>query len=307
MADLSVQLGALSLANPVMTASGTCGYGLDLLPHLDPATLGAVCVKGLSLEPRPGGPPPRICEVPSGMLNAIGLANIGVEAFLADKLPPLREAGVTVIANVLGNSPEELAELAGRVGGAPGVAAVELNLSCPNVKAGGVHLGRDPASAAASVRAARRATDRPILVKISPEGDPVGVSKAAEAEGADALSVCNTLRAMAIDVDSRRPRLASTYGGLSGPALKPIALRLVHEVSRQVGIPVVGIGGVAIWQDAVEMMLAGASAVQVGTALFTDPAAPTGILEGLEVYLDERGEAAKDIIGVVKCSPSAPW
>ena len=307
MADLSVRLGPLQLQNPVMTASGTCGYGLELRPHVDPARLGAVCVKGLSMEPRTGGPPPRTWEVPAGMLNAIGLANVGVEAFLRDKLPPLRAAGVTVVANVLGTSPAELAELAGRVGEADGVAAVELNLSCPNVSAGGVHLGRDAASAGEAVRAARLATPRPLLVKLSPEGDPVGVAKASEAAGADALSVCNTLRAMAIDIETRRPRLAATYGGLSGPALRPLAVRLVHEIARQVHIPVVGVGGVATWQDAVEMMLAGATAVQVGTAIFSDPRAPLSILEGLEAYLDRRGEAAREIIGAVRCSASAVW
>lgn len=307
MADLEVALGPLVLRNPVMTASGTCGYGLDLLPHVDPAALGGVCVKGLSLEPRAGGPPPRIWEVPAGMLNAIGLANVGVEAFLRDKLPPLRDAGVTVVANVLGTSPEELAELAGRVGEAEGVAAVELNLSCPNVKEGGVHLGRDPASAKAAVAAARRATSRPLLAKLSPEGDPVTVGLACEEAGADALSVCNTLRGMAIDIETRRPRLHATYGGLSGPALRPVAVRLVHEVARRVRIPVVGVGGVATFSDAVEMLLAGATAVQVGTAVFANPRAPLEVLEGLEAYLDARGEAARDLIGAVVSWPAATW
>jgi dihydroorotate dehydrogenase (NAD+) catalytic subunit len=236
------------------------------------------------------------------MLNAIGLANVGVEAFLANKLPPLIAAGATVIANVLGTTEEEFAELSARMDGS-GVAALELNLSCPNVASGGVHIGRDPATAARAVRAARRETRLPLLVKLSPEGDPIAVARAVSAEGADALTVCNTIRGMAIDIETRRPRLAAGYGGLSGPALRPVAVRLVHEVSRAVSLPVVGVGGVWSAEDAVEMMLAGATAIQVGTALFVDPAAPVAVLEGLERYLDLRGEAARDIIGAV--GPSA--
>jgi len=288
------------LRNPVLTASGTCGYGMELLPEVPPESLGAVCTKGLSLEPRPGGPEPRIWEVPCGMLNAIGLANVGVEVFLAEKLPPLRERGVTVVANVLGVSPEEFAELATRLDGQPGVAALELNLSCPNVKAGGVHMSRDPSLAAAAVEAARRATTLPLIAKLSPEGDPLAVAKAVARAGADALSICNTLRAMAIDVESRRPRLGSVYGGLSGPALRPVAVRIVHEVSASVELPIIGVGGVTTWEDAAEMMLAGAAAVQVGTALFLDPRAPLTILEGLEAYLDRHGESARDIVGACR-------
>jgi dihydroorotate dehydrogenase (NAD+) catalytic subunit len=299
MADLAVEIGPLRLRNPVLTASGTCGYGLDLLPFVAPEQLGGVCTKGLSLLPRAGNPPPRIWETPCGMLNAIGLANIGVEAFIADKVPPLRDRGVTVIANVLGFTTEEFGELARRLDGIDGVAALELNLSCPNVSHGGVHIGRDPRLAAAAVAAARAATRLPLLAKLSPEGEPVAVARAVADAGADAVSVCNTLRAMAIDVESRRPRLAAGYGGMSGPALHPIAVRLVHEISRAVPLPVVGVGGVTTWQDAVEMMLAGATAIQVGTAVLVEPEAPLLVLEGLERHLDRRGESARDIVGAV--------
>lgn len=300
MADLTVQLGPLRLDNPVMTASGTCGYGLELLPQVPPERLGAVCVKGLSLEPRAGAPAPRIWEVPAGLINAIGLANVGVEAFIRDKLPPLRQRGVRVIANVLGVTPEEFAELARRLEGAGGVAALELNLSCPNVKEGGVQLSRDPRLAAAAVRAAREATALPLIAKLSPEGDPIAIARAVTEAGADALSVCNTLRAMAIDVETGRPRIGAGMGGLSGPALHPIAVRLVYEISRAVEAPVVGIGGISGWDDAAEMMLAGATAVQVGTALFAEPRAPLDVLEGLEAYLDRRGVTAREIVGAVR-------
>lgn len=301
MADLAVSIGPLALRNPVMTASGTCGYGLELLPQVPPERLGAVCVKGLSLAPRAGAPAPRIWELTSssGLLNAIGLANVGVDAFVTEKLPPLRDRGVTVIANVLGVSPEEFAELARRLDAAPGVAALELNLSCPNVKEGGVHMSRDPRLAAAAVAAARAATALPLIAKLSPEGEPLAVARAVADAGADALSVCNTIRGLAIDIEARRPRLGSGYGGLSGPALRPVAVRLVHEISRALSIPVIGIGGVATWQDVVEMMLAGATAVQIGTATFAEPRAPLDALEGLEAYLDRRGEAARDLVGAV--------
>jgi dihydroorotate dehydrogenase (NAD+) catalytic subunit len=300
--DLSVQVGQLKLRNPILTASGTCGYGIDLLPHVLPEQLGGICTKGLSLLPRAGAPVPRLWEVPGGLLNAIGLANIGLQAFIKDKLPLLRQRGVTVIANVLGVSPEEFGELAARLNDEEGVAAIELNLSCPNVKAGGVHMSRDPQLAGAAVAAARRATSLPLWVKLSPEGDPLAIAQASADAGADALAVCNTLRGMAIDIDSRRPQLGAGYGGLSGPALKPVALRLVHEVSTTVQLPVVGIGGVTTWKDAVEMMLAGASAVQIGTAVLAHPRAPTDVLTGLTHYLEERDEDARDLIGAVQFS-----
>jgi dihydroorotate dehydrogenase (NAD+) catalytic subunit len=300
VADLEVTLGPLRLRNPILTASGTCGYGMELLPHLAPEDLGAVCTKGLSLAPRAGAPSPRLWEVPGGLLNAIGLANVGVEAFLRDKLPPLRARGVTVIANVLGESPESFGELAAQLEGAPGLAALELNLSCPNVKEGGIQFARDPRLAARAVEAARARTKLPLLVKLSPEGDPLAVARAVADAGADALSVCNTIRGLAIDVETRRPRLGNRVGGLSGPALHPIAVRLVHEVSRGVDLPIVGVGGVGTWQDAAEMMLAGATAVQVGTALFANPRAPAEILAGLVEYLDRHGEAARDLVGALR-------
>jgi dihydroorotate dehydrogenase (NAD+) catalytic subunit len=299
VADLTTKLGPLLLENPVLTASGTCGYGMELLPHVAPERLGAVCTKGLSLEPRLGGVAPRLWEVPCGLLNAIGLANVGVDVFIAEKMPPLRERGVTVIANVLGVTPAEFAELAAKLDDVEGVAALELNLSCPNVKAGGILMSRDPVLAGRAVRAAREATRLPLIAKLSPEGEPLTIARAVIDAGADALSLCNTIRGMAIDVETRRPRLGAGYGGMSGPALKPIALRLVHEVSQQLQAPVVGVGGVSSWQDAVEMMLAGASAVQVGTAIFSNPAAPLEVLAGVERYLDGRGEAARDLVGAL--------
>lgn len=300
MADLAVELGPLSLKNPLLTASGTCGYGMDLLPYVEPESLGGICTKGLSLEPRLGAPSPRIWEVPCGMINAIGLANIGVEAFLTDKLPALREREVTVIVNVLGVSPEEFHELAARLDGICGIAALELNLSCPNVAKGGVHLSKDPALAAAAVAAARDATQLPLIAKLSPEGEPLSIARAVQEGGADALSVCNTIRAMAIDIEARVPRIGAGYGGMSGPALKPIAVRLVHEITQAVDLPVIGVGGVTTWQDAIEMMLAGATAIQVGTALLFEPQTPVDILQGMTDYLDQRGEAARDIIGALK-------
>lgn len=299
MADLEVHIGTLHLGNPILTASGTCGYGMELLPHCPPERLGAVCTKGLSLEPRLGAPSPRIWEVPCGMLNAIGLANVGVEVFVGEKLPPLRARGVTVIANVLGVTPDEFAELAHRLDGVDGLAALELNLSCPNVKAGGVQMSRDPNLARAAVEAASGATSLPLIAKLSPEGDTLAVAQAVARGGADAFSVCNTLRAMAIDIETRRPRLAAVYGGLSGPALHPVAVRLVHEVAS-IGLPVIGVGGVTTWEDAVEMMLAGATAVQVGTALFADPGSPLSIIEGLDAYLDHHGESAMELIGAIE-------
>jgi dihydroorotate dehydrogenase (NAD+) catalytic subunit len=300
MADLEVHVGGLRLKNPVLTASGTCGYGMELLPQCPPERLGGVCTKGLSLEPRIGSPAPRIWEVPCGMLNAIGLANVGIDVFIEEKLPPLRARGVTVIANVLGVSPEEFGELSRRLD-VEGVAALELNLSCPNVKAGGVQMSRDPDLALAAVEAARGATSLPLIAKLSPEGDTLAIARAVARGGVDAFSVCNTLRAMAIDIETRRPRLGGIYGGMSGPALHPVAVRLVHEVAA-LGLPVIGVGGVTTWVDAVEMMLAGASAVQVGTALFADPSSPVSILEGVETYLDKRGETARQIIGAVEIS-----
>lgn len=301
MTDLAVQIGGLLLKNPVLTASGTFGYGLEYDDFFDVAELGGICSKGLSLEPRAGNPPVRICETAAGMLNAIGLANVGVEAFCADKLPILRERGVTVVANVFATTVEDFVKLARRLDGEPGIAAIELNVSCPNVDKGGLEFGVDPAAAARVTAAVRAATKLPVWVKMSPEaGDHKAVARACEDAGADALTAINTIRGLAIDVQTWRPILANRTGGLSGPALKPIALRIVWELARAVKIPVIGIGGIATSDDAVEFMLAGASAVQVGTASFADPTAAKKVKDGLARYCEARGIAARDLIGKLR-------
>lgn len=300
---LAVELGPLKLSNPVMAASGTWGYGHDVQPASLSARLGAICTKGLSLEPREGNPPPRIWETPAGMLNAIGLANIGVEAFITGALPQLVEARVRVIANIFAESVEEFGLLAERLASAGGIAALELNVSCPNVSRGGMHFGRVPSTAASLTTEVRRRSDLPVIVKMTPEApDVVEVARACEDAGAAALSAINTIRGMAVDVETGRPRLASLYGGLSGPAIRPVAVRIVHEISRAVSIPVVGIGGIASAGDALEFLMAGATAVQVGTATFLDPQAPLRVLEGLETWCKERGRTIRDITGCLEVS-----
>lgn len=299
--DLSVKIGGLTLQNPVLTASGTFGYGLEYDDFLDVAELGGICTKGLSVLPRAGNAPDRICETAAGMLNAIGLANVGVEAFCTEKLPRLRARGVTVVANIFGTTVDEFEQLARRLDDEPGVHALELNVSCPNVDKGGLLFGCDPVAAARVTAAVRALTTLPIWVKMSPEaGDLKGVGLACQEAGADALTAINTIRGLSIDVNSWKPRLANRTGGLSGPALKPIALRMVWELSRAVSIPVIGIGGIASWDDAVEFMLAGASAVQVGTASFADPCAAKKVLDGLRAYCAARGIDARDLIGKLK-------
>ena len=299
--DLRVRLGALELRNPVLTASGTFGYGLEYEGLFDVAELGGICTKGLSLAPRDGNPPPRVCETASGMLNAIGLANVGVEAFCRDKLPWLRAHGVTVVANVFATTIEDFARLASRLDGEPGIAALELNVSCPNVDHGGLAFGVDPAAAAAVTAAVRAATRLPLWVKMTPEaGDLKAVGRACQQAGADALSAINTIRGLSIDVESWRPRLANRTGGLSGPALKPIALRMVWELAHAVDIPIVGIGGISTAHDAVEFLLAGASAIQVGTASLCDPLAAKKVLDGLRQYCAARGLAARELVGQMR-------
>ncbi|MFO0758526.1 MAG: dihydroorotate dehydrogenase [Byssovorax sp.] len=296
--DLAVKIGDLTLKNPVLTASGTFGYGLEYDDFFDVAALGGICTKGLSVLPRAGNPPARICETAAGMLNAIGLANVGVEAFCVEKLPVLRARGVTVVANIFGTTVEEFEVLAERLDGESGVAALELNVSCPNVDKGGLLFGCDPVAAARVTAAVRDKTRLPIWVKMSPEaGDLKAVGLACQDAGADALTAINTIRGLSIDIRTQKPRLANRTGGLSGPALKPLALRMVWELSRAVTIPVIGIGGIATAEDAIEFLLAGASAVQVGTASFADPCAAKKVLDGLAAYCAERGVAARDLIG----------
>ena len=271
--DLRVELAGLELKNPVMTASGTFGYGLEFAPYGDLRELGAVVVKGLSLKPREGNPMPRVAETPSGMLNAIGLQNCGVERFLKSYLPSLPWRETPIVANLYACDAGEFADLAGVLSQAEGVAALEVNISCPNVKEGGVLFGQDPAQAARVTEAVkRRAGGKPVMVKLSPNvADIVAIAKAVEDAGADVISLINTLTGMAVDVKTRRPRLANVVGGLSGPAIKPVALRCVWQVSRAVKVPVVGMGGIASALDVLEFILVGASAVQVGTANFLRP------------------------------------
>jgi dihydroorotate dehydrogenase (NAD+) catalytic subunit len=298
VADQHVSIGDVTLKNPVMTASGTFGYGLEYEGFFDIAQLGGICSKGLSLHPRAGNPPPRIRETTAGMLNAIGLANIGIEAFCFDKLPRLRELGVTVIPNIFASSIEDFVALATRLNCEDGIAAIEVNISCPNVSKGGLEFGVDPAAAASVVSALRKVTKRALWVKLSPEaGRLADVAKACEQAGADALCAINTIRGLSIDPETWRPHLANRTGGLSGPAIKPIAVRMVWEVSRAVRIPVIGVGGIATAEDAVEFMLAGASAVQVGSASFRDPLAAIKVVKGLKAYCERKGLSASGLTG----------
>ena len=297
--DTTLSLAGLPLKNPVMTASGTCGYGLELLPFLDLSRLGAVVVKGLSLQPRPGNPPPRIVETCGGMLNAIGLENIGLEAFVVETLPKLLEYRTQVFVNILGESQEEYGVLVERLSLEDGIHGFEVNVSCPNVQRGGIAFGSDPDMLEGLVRFLRQKTERPLIIKLSPNvTDIVDMAKRAEAGGADALTLINTIRGMSVDAESRRPDLATVVGGLSGPAIKPVALRMVWEVASHVRIPVIGVGGILNADDAVEFLIAGASAVQVGTASFSNPKACLDIIEGIEGYLERHGmNSVGELIG----------
>ena len=298
---MNVNLGELSLKNPVMTASGTFGYAQEFEDFMDLNRLGAIIVKGLSLEPAQGNPPPRIVETPCGMLNAIGLENVGVEAFIEEKLPFLKTISTPVIANIYGKTIQEYAELAMRLDDIPDVAGVEVNISCPNVKLGGVAFGSDASVAYDVVKAVRKKTDRHVMVKLSPNVTSIEEIAASVAEaGADSVSVINTITGMAIDAETRRPKLANITGGLSGPAIKPVALRMVWQVAQNVNIPVVGVGGIMNAQDAIEFFIAGATAVQVGTANFINPRATLDIVEGIEQFLADHGlKHVSEIIGTL--------
>jgi dihydroorotate dehydrogenase (NAD+) catalytic subunit len=290
--DLSVKIAGIALRNPVMTASGTFGYGEEFAEYLDLEKIGAIVTKGLSLRPRAGNPMPRILETPGGMLNAIGLQNVGIEAFLEKKVPFLRTIRTPVIVNFFGNTVEEYAALAERIDTIQEVAGVEINISCPNVRHGGIVFGTDPKAAWSVVRAVRDVTIKPIIVKLSPNvTDIVEMAQACAEADADALSLINTITGMAVDLKSRRPALANITGGLSGPAVKPIALRMVWQVARAVKLPVIGIGGITSGTDALEFILAGATAVQVGTANFMSPGASQRIAEEMEKWLRENGVA----------------
>ncbi|HYL11092.1 MAG TPA: dihydroorotate dehydrogenase [Candidatus Acidoferrales bacterium] len=288
--DLSVEIGALRLHNPVLAASGTFGYGIEFAHLGDLNRLGGIVVKGLSREPMEGSPAPRICETPSGMLNAVGLQNIGVRAFVAEKLPALRRFSTAVVANVFGHAVEDYVEVIRILEDAEGLAAYELNISCPNTKKGGMQFGNDPALVFEVVAAARRAANRrPLWVKLSPLVADIGiVARVAQEAGADTLTIANTYPAMSVDFRTGQSRLGSATGGLSGPAIRPITLRLVHEAARTVKIPILGLGGVETPEDALEYLAVGAAAVQVGTASFADPTASWRVVDGLEHLAKEN-------------------
>ncbi|MBI5287150.1 MAG: dihydroorotate dehydrogenase [Deltaproteobacteria bacterium] len=284
--DLTVNIAGIRMRNPVMVASGTFGYGEEYVPFIDLGRLGAIVVKGLSLRPRPGNPPPRVVETPAGMLNAVGLQNIGVEAFLRERLPGLKKYNTPIIANIFGEDIKEYKEVASRLDEVDGIAGLELNISCPNVKKGGVVFGTDPSHAHRVVKAVRKSTTLPLITKLSPNITDIKViARAVEDAGSDTVSLINTITGMAIDVEQMRPRLANITGGLSGPAIRPIAVRMVWEVAQVVSIPVIGIGGIMSAKDALEFILAGASAIQVGTANFVDPSASIKIIDGIEDYM----------------------
>ena len=296
--DLAVSLGPLTLRNPVLTASGTSGYGLDLSPFMELSRLGGIVCKSLSLRPREGNPPSRLAETPSGMLNSIGLQNIGVDAFLQEKLPQLRRHDLAIIANIFGESVEEFAQLAARLERAEGLSAVELNISCPNTDKGGIEFGVDPEATARVTEAVRRATRLPLIVKLSPNvTDITVIARAAVSAGATILSLVNTFVGMAIDVERRRPVLSSGSGGLSGPAIRPLAVHLTQRVARAVPVPLIGIGGIRTGHDALEFILAGASAVQVGTTTFTEPAAGARIVDEMDAWC--RGRGVREIASLV--------
>lgn len=290
--DMSVDIAGVKLKNPVITASGTCGYGREYLQYYAPEELGAITVKCVTLEPREGNPTPRIAETPAGMLNAIGLQNPGAAHFIEHELPWLKSRGATVIVNIAGYTVEDYVKVAELVD-VTDVDMIELNISCPNVKKGGIAFGVDPAAVENVTRAVKNAVKKPLIVKLSPNvADITETARAAESGGADALSLINTLLGMKIDIRSRRPLLANGTGGLSGPAILPVAVRMVWQVSRAVGLPIIGMGGVHDTESALELLMAGADVIAVGTAMFADPAIPLKIRDGLEQFCRENGYAS---------------
>jgi dihydroorotate dehydrogenase (NAD+) catalytic subunit len=287
--DLRVNVAGIAMKNPVMTASGTFGYGQEFTPFFDLNRLGAIVIKGLSLEPSPGNPPPRTVETCGGMLNAIGLENVGVETFVKDKLPFLQTLDTAVILNIYGRDMDEYGAIARRLEGIEGLAGLEVNISCPNVKAGGLAFGTDPKMAFQVTKTVREKTDLPLIVKLSPNVTNIAtIARSVEDAGADALSLINTITGMAVDINTRQPKLANVIGGLSGPAIKPIALRMVWNAVQAVDIPVVGIGGIMNATDALEFLIVGARAIQVGTANFVNPKTAAEIVDGLSAFLSKH-------------------
>ena len=303
MADLRVNIAGVPFENPLIAASGTFGFGHEYQEFYPLSTLGGLSCKGITLKERPGNPPPRIAEAPGGMLNAVGLQNPGVDHFIEHDLPWLKQQGTVVIANIAGNTPEDYCAMAEKLSDTD-VDMIELNISCPNVKQGGVQFGTSCAGVGGITEAVRKYCKKPLMVKLSPNVSDIGeIAAAAEAAGADAISMINTLTGMRIDIRTRRPIIRNNTGGMSGPALLPIAVRMVWQASQRVKIPIVGMGGISKWEDAVEMLLAGASALQIGTVFFTDPYAPVKILDGLNRYLDERNiQSVTELTGGIQ-----PW
>ena len=300
--DLSVTIGDLKIKNPVITASGTFGYANELIPFYDPSLLGAIIIKGLSLQPMPGNPPPRIVETPCGLINAIGLANIGIETFIEEKLPSLVNIKTPIITNIYGHSIKEYAEMAKRIENVDRIAAIEINISCPNVEKGGLAFGTDPDAAARVTDQVVKNTTKPVIVKLTPNvTDIASIARAVESAGAQAISVANTFLGMAVDVATRQPKLTNIIGGLSGPAIKPMALFLVHKVVTNVKIPVIGVGGIMDYQDALEFIIVGASAIQVGTANFINPKTAIDIVRDITDYcVREKVSTINQIIGSLK-------
>lgn len=303
MADLSVKIAGVEFNNPLIAASGTFGFGREYGELYPLEKLGGISCKGITLKRRDGNPVPRVAETPSGMLNAVGLQNPGVDVFIKEDLPWLKQQNTVVIANIAGNTPEEYCEMAEKLSDTD-IDMIELNISCPNVKSGGVQFGTSCESVGAITDAVRRHCTKPLIVKLSPNvTDIVSIAKSAEASGADAISMINTLTGMRIDINTRRPIIRNNTGGMSGPAVFPIAVRMVWQVAGAVKIPIIGMGGISTWQDAVEMLIAGASALQIGTVFFSDPYAPIKINEGINRFLDENGlKSVTELTGTIK-----PW
>lgn len=301
MADLHVNVAGIAFNNPLIAASGTFGFGREYAEFYPLSALGGISSKGITLKARPGNPAPRIAEAPGGMLNAVGLQNPGVDHFIREDLPWLREQGTRIIANIAGNTPEDYCAMAEKLNDTD-VDMIELNISCPNVKQGGVQFGTTCAGVSGITKAVRAHCKKPLMVKLSPNVTDISeMALAAESEGADAISMINTLTGMRIDIRTRRPIIHNNTGGFSGPALLPIAVRMVWQTYRKVKIPIVGLGGISTWQDAVEMLLAGATALQIGTVLFTDPYAPVKIAEGLAKFMDENGvQSVSELTGAVQ-------
>ena len=303
MADLSVKVAGVSFANPLIAASGTFGFGREFSEFYPLSTLGGISCKGITLHRRDGNPPPRIAETPSGILNAVGLQNPGVDVFINEDLPWLKQQNTTIIANIAGNTVEEYCQMAEKLSETD-VDMIELNISCPNVKSGGVQFGTSCESVGQITHEVRAHCKKPLVVKLSPNvTDIASITQSAEANGADAISMINTLTGMKIDIRTRRPIIRNNTGGLSGAAVFPVAVRMVWQVSKAVSIPIIGMGGITTWEDAVEMLIAGATALQIGTVLFSDPYAPIKINEGLNRFLDENGiQSVTELTGTVK-----PW